>query len=303
MLGGEEFVSAVIAAELERERRRSPARARLGRRTKDLVKRLGPGDVAIIDHADLDRVSAEELAESGRARSRQRLALETGPLPEPGPARARARGRPPRRRARRGALRGALRRRAGPRASGAAIWRNGTLPRRGHGSRGSRPRGRARRAAEPVAHALEAFADNTLRHLRDEARLLSDGIEFPPLETRFRDRHALVVARGPGYKSRPADRAPVRPRVQAGARRRRRWRRRAARDRAPAARDRRRLRLGLRRGAPGGRGAARPRLRRTGRPGRRSASRRLGLAFHDRLRAGDQRGHRPPARARARRGA
>jgi uncharacterized membrane-anchored protein len=38
--------------------------ARLDRRTKDLTKRLGPDDVAIIDHADLERVSAEELVES-----------------------------------------------------------------------------------------------------------------------------------------------------------------------------------------------------------------------------------------------
>ena len=40
-------------------------RARLGRRTKNLVGRLGPDDVAIIDHQDLDRVTAEELLESG----------------------------------------------------------------------------------------------------------------------------------------------------------------------------------------------------------------------------------------------
>jgi uncharacterized membrane-anchored protein len=52
-----------------------------------------------------------------------------------------------------------------------------------------------------VTEALELFADNTLRHLRDEGRLLADGIDFPPLRTRFRDRHAVVVARGPGYKS------------------------------------------------------------------------------------------------------
>jgi uncharacterized membrane-anchored protein len=39
--------------------------ARLDRKTKDLTRRLGPDDVAIIDHADLDRVSAEELVESG----------------------------------------------------------------------------------------------------------------------------------------------------------------------------------------------------------------------------------------------
>jgi len=38
-------------------------RARLGRRTKNLVQRLGPDDVAIIDHRDIDRVSAEELLE------------------------------------------------------------------------------------------------------------------------------------------------------------------------------------------------------------------------------------------------
>ena len=39
--------------------------ARLGRRTKDLVKRLGPDDVAVIDHRNLDRVAAEELAACG----------------------------------------------------------------------------------------------------------------------------------------------------------------------------------------------------------------------------------------------
>ena len=39
--------------------------AKLDRRTKDLVKRLSADDIAIIDHTDLDRVSAEELAESG----------------------------------------------------------------------------------------------------------------------------------------------------------------------------------------------------------------------------------------------
>ena len=35
--------------------------AQLGKRTKHLVKRLKPGDVAIIDHEDIDRVSAESL--------------------------------------------------------------------------------------------------------------------------------------------------------------------------------------------------------------------------------------------------
>ena len=39
--------------------------ARLGKKTKHLVKRLKPGDIAIIDHVDLDRVSAEDLIATG----------------------------------------------------------------------------------------------------------------------------------------------------------------------------------------------------------------------------------------------
>src|SRR6516225_10404789 len=35
--------------------------ARVDRATKIITKRLSPGEIAIIDHSDLDRVSAEEL--------------------------------------------------------------------------------------------------------------------------------------------------------------------------------------------------------------------------------------------------
>ena len=34
---------------------------RLDRRTKNLTKRLRPGDIAVIDHVDIDRVSADAL--------------------------------------------------------------------------------------------------------------------------------------------------------------------------------------------------------------------------------------------------
>ncbi len=50
-------------------RRGAPAEisgpVRLDRRTKNLTKRLQPGEVAIIHHTDLDRVSAEALVEAG----------------------------------------------------------------------------------------------------------------------------------------------------------------------------------------------------------------------------------------------
>ena len=50
-----------------------------------------------------------------------------------------------------------------------------------------------------------------MRYLREEGSLLSEGVDFPPLKTRFRDRHALVVARGPGMKR---DLRMVRPYVR-----------------------------------------------------------------------------------------
>ena len=36
--------------------------ARVGRRTKDLIKRLQPGEIAVVDHADIDRVAADNRA-------------------------------------------------------------------------------------------------------------------------------------------------------------------------------------------------------------------------------------------------
>ena len=73
--------------------------ARLGRRTKHLVKRLRPGDVAVIDHVNIDRIAAEELIATGVRRGDQRLAVLQRPLPERRPAAARpGRGRADRRR-------------------------------------------------------------------------------------------------------------------------------------------------------------------------------------------------------------
>ena len=59
--------------------------ARLGRRTKLLVKRLGPEDVAIIDHEDLDRIAAEDLAATGVVAVVNVAPFSTGRYPNAGP--------------------------------------------------------------------------------------------------------------------------------------------------------------------------------------------------------------------------
>jgi uncharacterized membrane-anchored protein len=173
--------------------------AKLDRRTKNLVRRLGPDDVAVIDHTDLDRVSAEELLESGVRVVVNVAPSQSGRFPNPGPLLL---------------VRAGVRLIDAPGAPifdqvsegdlltirGASVFRNGDCVAAGHALSADEL---ARTIAEQrgrVTEALEAFADNTLRYLREEGRLLSEGIDFPPLQTRFRDRHALVVARGPGYK-------------------------------------------------------------------------------------------------------
>jgi uncharacterized membrane-anchored protein len=185
-------------------------RARLGRRTKDLVKHLRPDEIAIVDHADLDRVSAEELAGTGVRAVVNVAESSTGRFPNPGPLEL---------------VRSGVRLIDAPgaalfdeladgdpvRIEHGAVWRNGTLL--VQGTELDEPTLAAALAEQQgrVSHALQAFAENTLRHLQEEAGALAAGIELPNLRTRFRDRHALIVARGPGYKS---DLRMVRPYVR-----------------------------------------------------------------------------------------
>src|SRR5581483_4219065 len=58
---------------------------RPGRRTKLLVKQLVPGDIALIDHLDIDRVSAEELIAAEVAAVVNCRASSSGTYPNLGP--------------------------------------------------------------------------------------------------------------------------------------------------------------------------------------------------------------------------
>src|ERR1022692_2285507 len=58
---------------------------RSGRKTKLLVKHLLAGDIAVIDHLDIDRVSAEELIAAGAAAVLNCRASTSGTYPNLGP--------------------------------------------------------------------------------------------------------------------------------------------------------------------------------------------------------------------------
>ncbi|HET6214214.1 MAG TPA: putative cytokinetic ring protein SteA, partial [Micromonosporaceae bacterium] len=59
--------------------------ARLDRRTKRLVGRLRPGDIAVIDHVDLDRVAADSLVAVGVAAVLNAKPSISGRYPNLGP--------------------------------------------------------------------------------------------------------------------------------------------------------------------------------------------------------------------------
>lgn len=184
--------------------------ARLGKRTKELVRRLHEDDIAIIDHTDIDRVSAEELVESGVRVVVNVSPSQSGRYPNPGPLLL---------------VRGGVRLidvtgvelfeelSDGERLTvrGASLFRNGTCVASGRTLEERELAAALLEQQGRVTEALQDFADNTLRYLREEGKLLTQGIEFPALRTGFRDRHALVVARGPGHKR---DLRMVRPYVR-----------------------------------------------------------------------------------------
>jgi uncharacterized membrane-anchored protein len=172
---------------------------RLGRRTKDLVKRLAPGDVAVIDHLNIDRIAAEELISTGVRAVLNAAESSDGRYPNAGPlllARAGvtmvdvADGDPFE----------VLREGDQVTISGGSVSVGGEVVLRGTrlDVEGLERRFDAQR--ERVDEALAEFAENTVAHVRQETDLLTGSIEFPPTRTSFRDRHVLIVVRGEGHR-------------------------------------------------------------------------------------------------------
>ena len=169
--------------------------ARLDRRTKNLVKRLSPGDIAIIDHRDLDRLSAEALIERQVAAVVNVSASISGRYPNHGPQLLVEAGIP-------------LLDEAGPDVftrvtEGTTVWLDGEDLYLGDEviAKGRRQTAESVQAAMEEARAgaaaqLQAFVANTLEYMTKEGGLLVDGIVTPQLRTRIEGRHVLVVVRG-----------------------------------------------------------------------------------------------------------
>jgi uncharacterized membrane-anchored protein len=174
-------------------------RARLDRRTKDLVRRLQPGEIAVIDHPDLDRVAAEALVAAGAAAVVNAAPSITGRYPNGGPIRV----------VRAGiplvddlgeAVFTEIREGDEVRVDGGEVWVGDRRVATGRRREAAEIEAAMEAAKANIGAELERFAANTLEYIRTEAHGTFEPVRLPPLRTQIRGRHALVVVRGHDYR-------------------------------------------------------------------------------------------------------
>lgn len=197
---------------MRKQKTQPPVRgtARLDRRTKDLVRRLEKGDIAVIDHRDIDRVAAETLIASGVAAVVNASPSISGRYPNGGPIRIVRAGIP-------------LLDAVGPQVmeilsegevveiADGALWLRGEKVATGELLTVDEVERRMEEALEGIGDELRSFARNTLEYVEKEATLAFDRVTLPALRTDFHGRHALVVVRGHDYKH---DLAALRPYIR-----------------------------------------------------------------------------------------
>ncbi|HHV93807.1 MAG TPA: hypothetical protein GXX47_04625 [Firmicutes bacterium] len=175
--------------------------ARVDRKTKELIKRLRPGDIAVIDHCDLDEVAAESLLEAKIKAVINAQPFSTGRYPNLGPQLL----------AKYGVL---LVDNAGPevldnikegeqiRIVGNRIENlSGELLAEGTVLTEAMIRRQMAKAQSNLISLAEDFIDNTLEFAQREKGFILGEVEFPPLETTMMGRHVVVVVRGHNYRA------------------------------------------------------------------------------------------------------
>jgi uncharacterized membrane-anchored protein len=192
-------------------RRRAPAPtapgtisavARVDKRTKDLLLRLQPGEIAVIDHADIDRVAAEGLVQRQAAAVINASPSSTGRYPNLGPLLLCSAGIH-------------VIDEAGPEVmkltegtrlvieDGRVLKMNGagsTEVARGNVLTVEEVEKTIDRAKQGISVELERFAENTIGYIKDERDVLLEAVRLPEVETDFHGRHVLIVVRGYDYK-------------------------------------------------------------------------------------------------------
>ena len=178
---------------------RLEAPIKVDRKTKKLAKRLSTGDIAVINHTDIDEVAANSLVEC-----KIKLVINAAPSIS---------GRYPNK---------------GPKilidnniliidnvgedvfeelkegqvieVNNGLIYRNGQLIGQGEVMDKSVVEKKTQIAYENMSVELDRFIDNTIEYAKKEKGFILGETEIPKMATNYKDRHVLVVVRGQDYK-------------------------------------------------------------------------------------------------------
>jgi uncharacterized membrane-anchored protein len=184
--------------------------ARLDRRTKNLTKRLNPGEVAVIDHVDLDRVSAEALVGCRVAAVVNAADSISGRYPNLGPEILAEAGVPLVDGVGRDIF-SVLQEGQVVRLDGGVLYRGIEELAKGNAQDADSIAELMDEARAGLSTQIEAFTANTLEYLRRERDLLLDGVGVPEVHTPIEGRHVLIVVRGYDYRE---DLVALRPYVR-----------------------------------------------------------------------------------------
>lgn len=172
--------------------------ARVDRRTGDLLRRIGPGDIVVVNQLDLDRRTAEALVAAEVAGVVNAAPSISGRFPNLGPEILVSAGIP-------------LVDNVGSAAmhdikEGARLRLHEGTVYQGERELATGVRQTAESVADQMIEAkagmsaqLEAFSANTIEFLRRERTLLLDGVGVPELDVPVKGREVLVVAPGLGH--------------------------------------------------------------------------------------------------------
>lgn len=169
--------------------------ARIDKKTKRLIDRVGPGDIVILDEVDLDRLTADALVEAGVGAVVNASPSITGRYPNLGPEVLAASSIP-------------LLDAVGPeifarvkdgakvRLHDSRLYLGDRVVARGTELDEVAVADRMTEAKSGLVDHLEAFSGNTIEFIRSESPLLIDGVGVPELTVKLEGRHVVVVGDG-----------------------------------------------------------------------------------------------------------
>jgi len=173
--------------------------ARIDKRTKNLAKRIRPGEIAVIDHIDLDQVAADSLINAKIKMIINASPSISGRYPNPGPAALLKAGI-------------AILDNVGPEIfqyvregdlleiKGEEVWKYSKIIAEGKLLALESVNKRLKEIRKNLDSELDKFIYNTLEYAVKEKDLLLGSLVIPDVKTQFNGKRVLVVVRGQNYR-------------------------------------------------------------------------------------------------------